>query len=85
MNKHSGHQMPKWMWILCIGVPVLGLTTWLLIPSSSTSLVKLLPYALFLLCPLSHFLMMPMMHRSKDHHSEGQDDEKDSKEKPGCH
>ena len=85
MNKHSGHRMPKWMLILCIGAPILGLAAWLLIPGSGTSIAKLLPYALFLLCPLSQFLMMPLMHKSNDHHSEGQVEENGSKEKPSCH
>jgi len=86
MQEHNGHKMPKWLLILCIAAPVVGLASWLLIPSTSTSLAKLLPYALFLLCPLSHFLLMPLMHRSNDHHhSNEQVAETSAKDKPSCH
>lgn len=86
MNEHSGHKMPKWLMILCIAAPILGLVAWALVPSSGASLTRFLPYALFLLCPLSHFLMMPLMHRSRDHHhGDEQESENSSKDKPSCH
>ena len=88
MNKHTGHNMPKWLLIICIGAPLLGLTMWLLLPGANNSILKLLPYALFLLCPLSHILMMSMMHRSNghDHVQDGaQVKENESKEQSSCH
>lgn len=86
MNEHRGHRMPKWLMILCIGAPILGLTSWLLLPGSSNSIDKLLPYSLFLLCPLSHFLMMPLMHRSQHQHlSDDQVDEDGHTQENSCH
>jgi len=86
MNEQNGHKMPKWLMVLCIGAPILGLTAWLLLPGSSNSIIKLLPYSLFLLCPLSHFLMMPLMHRSqRHHHGDDQVDKADHKQEKSCH
>lgn len=47
---------------LCIGAPVAGVLLFLLSRAGVISFGgTMLPYLLFLLCPLSHLLMMPMM------------------------
>ena len=58
-NKGIKHKI---MMALCIGAPIVGM---LLLFLSRAGIITLggafLPYILFLLCPLSHFLMMPLM------------------------
>ena len=49
------------MWI-CILAPVLGVT-FLILNSQGFSFGKYLPYAVFMLCPLSHIAMMGLMHK----------------------
>ena len=86
MNVSKGNRMPKWMLIVCVAAPILGLILWILILDSNSTVTKLLPYALFLLCPLSHFLMMPFMHKTrKNHDDEAKVIEIDSQNESSCH
>ena len=86
MNVSKGNRMPKWMLIVCVAAPILGLILWILILDSNSTVTKLLPYALFLLCPLSHFLMMPLMHKTrKNHDDEAKVIEIDSQNESSCH
>ncbi len=58
---HKGHGSHMWLMVLCCAIPIV---LWLLLPTlqiSNSFLARVFPYAIFLLCPLLHLLMMPMM------------------------
>lgn len=62
MHNHEGKGLGKWMWI-CIAAPIIALAILVLNRSGAISVGRYLPYAVFLLCPLSHFAMMGLMHK----------------------
>jgi len=62
---HKGHGGHMWLMMLCCAIPIV---LFLLLPTrqiGSPLLAGILPYAIFLLCPLMHLLMMPMMFGKK--------------------
>ena len=62
MHNHEGKGLGKWMWV-CIAAPIIAIAILALNSSGLISVGRYLPYAVFLLCPLSHFAMMGLMHK----------------------
>lgn len=62
MHNHEGKGLGKWMWI-CIAALIVAIAILALNSSDAISVGRYLPYAVFLLCPLSHFAMMGLMHK----------------------
>lgn len=61
-NHHQKRIRHKIMTALCIGAPAAGMLLLLLNRSGAITFGgSFLPYLLFLFCPLSHLLMMPVM------------------------
>jgi len=68
-NNHGGHgnQAHKWMMMLCM-LPIVLVAVLLLTKSISLSAGNSWLLLLILLCPLSHFILMPFMARKKKNH-----------------
>jgi hypothetical protein len=80
MTNHKGI-WGKIMMALCVGGPIIGWMFLMIGRSGGNSVRSYLPFAFFLLCPLSHLLMMRFMHKDNDN---GLD--KDRKNSgPSCH
>lgn len=66
-NNHGGNQSHKWMMVLCvlpmILVPILLFTNSISLSSGNSWMLLLV-----LLCPLSHFVLMPLLMRKKRDH-----------------
>lgn len=60
----------KYLMALCVLAPMAVLVLLILGRSGSINIGSYLPYALFLLCPLSHFLLMPLMHKNMEKRSD---------------
>lgn len=68
-GQHGGsHNTHKWMMILCV-LPVILAAVFFLTKGTGGTVSNYFPLFLILLCPLSHFILMPLMHKKKDHHS----------------
>lgn len=80
--ERQGNKKKKFLIALCLIAPAVAIVMLILTRSGSVNLGSYLPYALFLLCPLSHFLLMPLMHKGMD---TGQGSVEKNGKKPSCH
>ncbi|MGP0584847.1 DUF2933 domain-containing protein [Paenibacillus timonensis] len=65
-GKHSGQSKKhNWMMILCCVLPIVLFAAILLFNGLTSSTGNIFPFLLLLICPLSHFLLMPMMSKKR--------------------
>lgn len=81
MEKNKNSKYKKIFTVLCILAPVTAIIFILLNNYDVLSISKYLPYGLLLLCPLSHLLMMPLMHKFMSKNN----DHETGSNKPECH
>lgn len=81
MHNHGKGIKGILMMILCMGGPVTAMLLLVLSRSGAVTLPVWLPYTLFLLCPLSHILMIPLMKKPSVKDGGVEDDGG----KSGCH
>jgi hypothetical protein len=74
MNKPGNSVFKKVIAAICVIAPIAALAAFMINRFGNINLSGLLPYALLLLCPLSHLLMMPFMHKMMNKNGEGKDD-----------
>lgn len=60
-QKHKGHWLHMVLMVLCCAIPLLLIFALPLLNVENESLKNLMSGAIFLLCPLMHILMMPLM------------------------
>lgn len=70
---HKSHMSHMLLMVLCCALPVVLLLLFPLLKINSTALKSILPFVIFLLCPLMHILMIPLMFR-KDKNKGGHQD-----------
>ncbi|PKM52222.1 MAG: hypothetical protein CVV02_02320 [Firmicutes bacterium HGW-Firmicutes-7] len=58
---HGGHMML--MMVLCCAIPIVLLLLLPILKIDSPALKSILPFAILILCPLMHVMMIPMMFR----------------------
>ncbi len=77
----QGNKKRKYLMALCVIAPITAMLILILNRSGVINIGSYLPAVMLLLCPLSHLLMMPLMHKAMDkgHNSE------ESHHKPRCH
>ncbi len=77
----QGSKKKKYLMLLCIVAPIAAMLILLLNRSGVINAGNYLPFIILLLCPLSHFLVMPLMHKDMD---KGQNSG-ESGRKSSCH
>lgn len=77
----QGNKKRKYLLALCVIAPITAMLILILNRSGVINVGSYLPTVMLLLCPLSHLLMMPLMHKAMDkgHNSE------ENGHKPSCH
>lgn len=74
-SRHKGHVGHMLLMVLCCAIPIVLLLVMPTLQINNAFLKSILPIAVFLLCPLMHLLMMPMMMRK---HKNGDDTRHDT-------
>ncbi|MDO8685837.1 MAG: DUF2933 domain-containing protein [Clostridiales bacterium] len=69
---HKGHGNHMLLMVLCCAIPIVLLLLLPVLRINIPALKRFLPYAVLLLCPLMHILMMPMMFRKDKKGENGQ-------------
>jgi len=82
MNKHRNNKWSKFLMVLCIAAPITAMVIYMLSSAGIIRVTGILPIALFLLCPLSHLLMLPLMHKAMGKKNNG---DENNNYKPSCH
>ncbi|MCX7746562.1 MAG: DUF2933 domain-containing protein [Clostridia bacterium] len=78
MNKHFGkNKLHRLIMLLCCVIPMIMLGVLYLTKTQGGQLGSILSFALVLLCPLSHLLLMPLIMGKRHENTE--------KNKPSCH
>lgn len=79
MNKHGNSKWGILIMVLCVAAPLAAMAVYMLSSAGVIKVSGIWPIALALLCPLSHVIMIPLMHKTMN----GSDGKNDNK--PGCH
>ncbi|HBR28270.1 MAG TPA: hypothetical protein DD734_11740 [Firmicutes bacterium] len=62
-NGHKGHGKHMLLMVLCCALPIILLMLIPILKNNNPALKSILPFAVVLLCPLMHIMMIPMMFR----------------------
>ena len=72
MNNHCDkNKLHKILMILCCALPILLIGVLYLTKVQGTPWGSILSFGLILLCPLSHFIIMPFKHGKEKENNEG--------------
>jgi len=85
---HNKHNMSKWMSLVCVVAPILAVLLLISNLGGGNFLAKILPYGLFLICPISMLIMMPLMNKFMNHgnaQNNTQSASSNDDTKPSCH
>ncbi|MDK2934417.1 MAG: hypothetical protein PWP27_2227 [Clostridiales bacterium] len=86
-HNHKGHRSHMWLMILCCAIPIVLLMLLPLSKVNNAGVNGLLTGAIFLLCPLMHILMMPMMFKKdknkQENHTQYLNNQIESKNQEG--